>query len=644
MTTSGLGCRGLGGRAVGGRAVGGRAVGGLFVAACIGACAGAVAEAQQSTVTTSQGTAPAGSAEALVRQALHSRALGGDDSADFLARARSIDPRSDPAHWHSGYVRDAGGWLKYDAVADGDAYRRLLDRYETERLAHPDTLAGHTAMAGWCREQKLPMQERAHWFKVLEIDADHAAARARLGFVRVGGKWITRSEVENTRQRKIGTEQAFKKWSAALRPIRIGFESGDPQRIAAAREKLSQIRDPDAIPAMEAMLSRLNLDAASAVVFTIRQMPGPDAAVGLARHAVFADWFPVGKQAAEALRDYDEVSYMPLLLSGLSTLPGEAFKMTSLPGADPGRLLVRYEYQRERQEGTQKVTHDVSYGIWTGSSVADVDDSAAGRHYGELLKARIERDQATVAGRLEEESRATKQLNEQICRALRTATQQDEVNANSDDPRTWWDWWSTRREIVLAGRKPVSIAQYATEEYEVAGRYQRPLVLATVPEPPPPPPRPPHSCLVAGTMIRTDVGLRPVEQIRLGDRVLSQNVDTGELAYRAVLQPTRRESAPTMFLKLGEFEIRSTMGHPFWVAGSGWIMAKNIEPGMRLAAVDGAAEVTGTEKAADTTVYNLVIDEFHTYFVGDRMILSHDVRQPEPTHGRMPGERFEDGK
>jgi hypothetical protein len=620
----------------------------------------AAADAQKAA-QGSKPAAPTQSAVQLVREALRNRTLGGHDADGLLARALAVDPRSESARWQSGFVRESGNWIKYDAVADGDAYRRLLDRYETERGSHPDTLQGHAAMAGWCRAENLDRQERAHWFKVLEFDADHEIARVRLGFVRVGQNWVTRSEIENTQRRRFDAELAFKKWSTALRPIRIALESDDPTRVAAARKKLTAIRDPEAIPAMEAMLSRLNLEASTAVVFTIRQMTGPDAAVGLARQAVFADWYPVGKEAAEALRDYDPLSYVPLMLSALSTPPSDKFQVRIYPGAEPGRLLVRYEFERERQDKTEKVTHDVSYGLWSYSTaggkipVAQSSRHATASNYrlnvftlngspgrivfhtgdynDEILRARAEGDRAQVEGQIEEESRSTQELNRRICRALRTAAAEAGPEMQTDDPRTWWTWWTKRREVFVAGQKPVVQSEFVSEALEYTPPARRVLTLAPVPVP-----VRTMSCLVAGTTVYTDVGPRPVERIRLGDRVLAQNVETGELSYRAVLEPTVRPAAPTVVLKFGDRKIQATGGHPFWAVGRGWTMAREFAPGMRMASVAGTVEVTGIEPAGDLKAYNLVVDEFHTYFVGDDLVLSHDNLPPEPTRGDLPGE------
>jgi len=639
-------------------------IGRILVATCATLASGPIALSQQpAAVTPAADRQPPAAAAArqpvagspaageLVQQALRCRSLGNGDFADLLTRALTVDPRSEPAHWHSGFVHDSGRWFKYDAVA---VDRRLLDRYETERGRQPDTRGGHEAMAEWCREQKLAMQERAHWSKVLTFDADHTRARARLGYVRVEGNWVARSEIESTRRRKLAVEQAFKKWSVALRPIRAAFESEDPNQMAAARQKLAAIRDVEAIPVMETMLSRLNLEAATAVVFTIRRMQGPEAAVGLARQAVFAEWYPVGKQAAEALRGCDELSYVPLMLSALATPPGDTFQVSIYPGEGPGKLLVRYEFERELQGRTEKVTYDVSYGAWTSGKVpvevAHANDQyavpanarpltmlataevnrqvAAARdaHYRGLLQLKAEVGQAKVAAQVEEETRSIKNLNGRICRALRTATGTPDGEMTTDSPRTWWDWWNERREVFVRGLKPVTYSNFSSQEIAELPRYI-----------PPPTRVVSASCLVAGTTVYTDVGPRPVEEIRLGDRVLSQNVETGELSFRVVLEPTVRPAAPTVVLKFGDRQVRATGGHPFWAVGRGWMKAREFEPGMRMASVGGTVEVTGIEPAGDLPAFNLVVDEFHTYFVGDVLILSHDNLPPQPTRGGLPG-------
>lgn len=41
--------------------------------------------------------------------------------------------------------------------------------------------------------------------------------------------------------------------------------------------------------------------------------------------------------------------------------------------------------------------------------------------------------------------------------------------------------------------------------------------------------------------------------------------------------------------------------------------------------------------AEPAPTYNLVVADFHTYFVGKSGILSHDVLPPKPTNKLVPG-------
>ncbi|MCZ6689361.1 MAG: hypothetical protein O7H41_07145 [Planctomycetota bacterium] len=57
-----------------------------------------------------------------------------------------------------------------------------------------DDLQGRVDLAKWCIENDLHREGRWEYTRVLEIDSDHADARAALDFVRHEGKWITRNE------------------------------------------------------------------------------------------------------------------------------------------------------------------------------------------------------------------------------------------------------------------------------------------------------------------------------------------------------------------------------------------------------------------------------------------------------------------
>jgi hypothetical protein len=90
-------------------------------------------------------------------------------------------------------------------------------------------------------------------------------------------------------------------------------------------------------------------------------------------------------------------------------------------------------------------------------------------------------------------------------------------------------------------------------------------------------------------------------------------------------------------LSFGEEKLLMTKGHPLWVAGVGWRMAKELEDGAIVHAVTGAVRATGVESAGEDKAYNLVVADNSTYFVGESGILVHDNTPRKPTRAIVPG-------
>jgi hypothetical protein len=128
-----------------------------------------------------------------------------------------------------------------------------------------------------------------------------------------------------------------------------------------------------------------------------------------------------------------------------------------------------------------------------------------------------------------------------------------------------------------------------------------------------------------------------VERIQTGDRVLSKNIETGELDYKVVLHTTVREAFPTTKFVVGEETIQATAGHHFWVSGKGWTKTRELAADQPIHTAIGAVRVVTTEASEPAPTYNLVVADFHTYFVGKSGILSHDVLPPKPTNKLVPG-------
>jgi hypothetical protein len=113
--------------------------------------------------------------------------------------------------------------------------------------------------------------------------------------------------------------------------------------------------------------------------------------------------------------------------------------------------------------------------------------------------------------------------------------------------------------------------------------------------------------------------------------------ETGELAYKVVLYNTVRESSPVTKVMIDDETIQSTEGHYFWVSGRGWTRTRELAAEQSLHTPIGIVRVSATEPPESQPTYNLVIADFHTYFVGKNAILSHDVLPPKPTNKVVPG-------
>jgi hypothetical protein len=158
------------------------------------------------------------------------------------------------------------------------------------------------------------------------------------------------------------------------------------------------------------------------------------------------------------------------------------------------------------------------------------------------------------------------------------------------------------------------------------------------PRVPTPRPRPiSYECFAPGTLVWKQSGPTPIERIRVGDMVLSQHPTTGELGYRPVLEATVGPLVPVLRVKLQDDEFISTLGHRFWVDGSGWAMAKELRLPTSLHTLQGSTKVEEVAPAEEMECHNLVVDEFHTFVIGKSQLLVHDKTCPQPTLALTPG-------
>ncbi len=192
-----------------------------------------------------------------------------------------------------------------------------------------------------------------------------------------------------------------------------------------------------------------------------------------------------------------------------------------------------------------------------------------------------------------------------------------------------------------------------------------------------------EACFPAGTDVWTDKGLVPIEKLQVGALVLSQDEASGVRALKRVNRTFVHPDQPLLQLhytsESDDDRVFITPNHPVWVVERGWVNAQDIRPWNEVVLAEGpkgwvtswltayrwggepknsypkdfwlydvwndkswpssmpngATSVLATpgqledafewERAPYTTdVYNIEVEDFHTYFVGDYGLWVHN--------------------
>ena len=593
-----------------------RSVGG----ACFFLMAASLASAAPPAANKNEKSPPA---EGLVNEALYSEIYGANaDREKLLDDARKLAPDYAPARWHMGQVHYHNQWLKaVDSHQQAEKELPLVE-YRNVRDGYAATVDGQLSLANWCKHKALLDQERAHLTRVLDLDPDQAEARQRLGFRRVNGVWMLESELKQAQDRGAAAAKALAVWTPKLEVLRneMAPQRSEVQR-KAARDRLAAIHDPDAIPAMEVVFSSVSKETGLTLLDAFSAMSGDQGVLAIARQAVFSPFDVVRTSAARRLKSKPADIYVPPLLSAMYTPAQERTEIYNGPG---NRLMFRHSFLREGQDAKEFVVLETAFkreALVNG----DVMDT-----YGRTLGA----IQTTAAGREQELARQnadTEQLNDRICSVL-TVTQDVDL---APYPENWWQWWNEHNEVFISGEKTVH-QQYQLQQVTVQDRYVM-IPTASSSSGGSGSSMTSTDCLAAGTKVWTLNGPSSIETIKVGDLVLSQNVETGELLYKPVLKTTVRPAGRLVKATVANETIEASGGHLFWASGDGWAKARKLKSGTMLHALDGASSVSQVEEGRFDQTYNLVVADFNTYFVGEHKLLSHDNTIKRRTAAVVPG-------
>ena len=131
-------------------------------------------------------------------------------------------------------------------------------------------------------------------------------------------------------------------------------------------------------------------------------------------------------------------------------------------------------------------------------------------------------------------------------------------------------------------------------------------------------------CFVAGTAIETPSGKRSIENIQVGDLVLSKNELTGKQTYKPVkkvfITPLNTVGSLSLRNNHGDVDIMGvTANHPYFVVDKGFIPAKGLTKGDSIQSINGGVLIVNEPwmYQGEETTYNFEVADIHNYFAGE---------------------------
>jgi len=607
-------------------------------------------------------------AEAHVQVALWCEARGmTPERTRHLTRAVLIDPENSVARGLLAMVARDGKWARPEQVRselENDApARALLDEYLRRRAESADTADAHLDLARWCERNGLDEQASAHYKAVVRLEPGREVIWKRLGYKKSGGRWMRAEDVAAEKARAEARRLADRRWKPVLEKLRDQFTDKDEQVRRKASDALDAISDPLAVPSIWSVFVRDDARLQRRAAETFARIDGRAASLALAELAVFSPLAGVRGLASDLLdrrdpRDYLDpllamiqkpfkYSVRPIVASGSQGglfVEGDEYdvqRVYSLPAVDPTRVPRRIFtddiplqtgfppallgrailFPTSQAPNARPISINLPGG---GVSVLTAAGAGAPAPIADpLIQEAIRRDQQIARDALEDQNRidqarrrmvedvATierlngeiRNVNDRVLPLVKAATGED----FGGDREAWKSWWSDQLGYAYRSSRPETKPVYSD-----LLTFDAPRQTGT------------SSCFAVGTPVHTMFGLQPIEEVRVGDLVLSQDVTTGAVAFKPVLVIHHNPPAETLKLTLGSETVESTGIHRFWVPGKGWTMARDLKPGDSVRALGEVRVVAAVEPGGRQPVYNLDVADNLNFLVGRAGFLVHD--------------------
>ncbi len=208
-----------------------------------------------------------------------------------LALAVLSDPKNATVRGLMGLVDYAGRWERPDSVVEkvkADAQlSAVLAEYNARRETTPNTADAQYKLALWCEEKRLKAEALAHFTTVVRLDPSREAAWKRLGYKKVGTRWLSESETFMEKQEAEARKQADRLWKPRLTKYREALSAKDAAKRAEATAALDAVTDPRAAVSVWSVFVAGSPKTHDRAVVLFGQIDAPAASRALALLAAF---------------------------------------------------------------------------------------------------------------------------------------------------------------------------------------------------------------------------------------------------------------------------------------------------------------------------------------------------------------------
>ena len=472
--------------------------------------------------------------------------------------------------------RRTKSWPRSSRLTCAASSRRSVRHGWEERRSQPaQGCPPHEKLGSWCEQQGLKHEAIAHFTTAVQFDPYRDAAWKHLGYTKRHGRWLTREKIAEEEHEAAAQRKADRTWDTLLRKWKADL--AENKRRQEAEESLAKVADPRAVASIVRVFASAGRATDQMRASTmLKGIETPEATKELARLAVFSDSPEVRETAINSLKKREPRDFVGFLIAMIPFSVEYKVQPVSGPGSqgaflvDTPRFTMLRTYDAppaftlaESFRGTVTVDCDGMPIVYRG---VDLDTMKFMNAQNQLLKMREVKERtaqllneadmkaAAAQQQLVADVGAIEQFNLQAAalleRVLPVLQQAAEAPASKTDQDGLFSWWYDR--LGYSYQPPEKV---------------RGVLNVFMPSTPPSL----TTCFAAGTPVRTIEGFRPIEAIRPGDLVPSQDVATGEIDFRPIVIVHHNAPNQTLRITLSDDEILvASVYHRFWRSGKGW--------------------------------------------------------------------------